>query len=154
MRSYSLYILFFFTAVITAGCSSNPYGDSYGVADTREIQQVSYGEIVKLSPVTIQGQGSGVGMLAGAVVGGILGSKVGGGRGSDIAAVGGAVIGGAAGNKVGEEVSKADGVNIVIKLDSGGTIAIVQEVDPKMLFQVGQRVEVLTQGNTARVVPE
>ena len=146
--------MLFFTAVITSGCASNPYGDSYDVSDTREIQQVSYGEIIKLSPVTIQGQGSGVGTLAGAVVGGILGSKVGGGSGSDIAAVGGAVLGGAAGNKVGEEASKSAGVNIVIKLDSGGTIAVVQEVDPKMLFQVGQRVEILTRGNTARVVPQ
>ena len=79
---------------------------------------------------------------------------MGGGSGSDIAAVGGAVLGGAAGNKVGEEASKSAGVNIVIKLDSGGTIAVVQEVDPKMLFQVGQRVEILTRGNTARVVPQ
>lgn len=136
------------------GCSNNPYGDSYGVADTRTVQQVRYGTIMKTEPVSIEGEGQVVGALAGAAVGGILGSKIGGGSGSDIAAIGGGVLGGVAGSKAAEGVTRRDGVNLTIKMDSGETIAIVQEVNPSMIFRVGQRVRVNIDGNTARVVPE
>ncbi|OWQ46562.1 hypothetical protein CDL60_13940 [Roseateles noduli] len=47
-----------------------------------------------------QGQGTGIGVVGGAVVGGLLGSAVGGGTGKKIATVGGAVAGGYAGNEI------------------------------------------------------
>ncbi|WP_423596459.1 glycine zipper 2TM domain-containing protein [Roseateles sp. MS654] len=47
-----------------------------------------------------EGQGTGLGMVGGAVVGGLLGSAVGGGTGKKIATVGGAVAGGYAGNEI------------------------------------------------------
>lgn len=109
---------------------------------------------MKTEPVSIEGEGQVVGAIAGAAVGGILGSKIGGGSGSDIAAIGGGVLGGVAGSKAAEGVSRRDGVNLTIKMDGGETIAIVQEVNPSMIFQVGQRVRVNIDGNTARVVPE
>lgn len=136
------------------GCSSNPYGDSYGVADTRTVQQVRYGTIMKTEPVTIEGEGEVVGGLAGAAIGGILGSKIGGGSGSDIAAIGGGVLGGVAGTKAAKGVTQRQGVNLTIKMDAGDTIAIVQEVNPNVTFRVGQRVRVNLDGRTARVVPE
>ncbi|CAH0526369.1 glycine zipper 2TM domain-containing protein [Vibrio hippocampi] len=137
-------------------CSSpNPYGDSYGSQDTRTIQQVYYGTIEKLAPVTIEAsQGSNaVGTIAGAAIGGILGSKVGGGSGSDIAAIGGGVLGGYAGSKATEELGKSNGVNMTIRLEDGKTISVVQEVNPEMIFQVGQEVQVNVNGKDARVVP-
>lgn len=136
------------------GCASNPYGDSYGVADTRTVQQVRYGTIMKTEPVTIEGEGEVVGAVAGAAIGGILGSKIGGGSGSDIAAIGGGVLGGVAGTKAAKGVTQRQGVNLTIKMDAGDTIAIVQEVNPNMIFRVGQRVRVNIDGRTARVVPE
>lgn len=137
-----------------AGCSSNPYGDTYSVQETRSVQQVRYGTITKIDPVQIEGEGQVVGAIAGAAVGGILGSKIGGGSGSDIAAIGGGVLGGVAGSKAAEGISRRQGVNLTIKMDSGDTIAIVQEVNPNVVFRVGQRVRVNIDGNTARVVPE
>lgn len=109
---------------------------------------------MKTEPVSIEGEGQVVGAIAGAAVGGILGSKIGGGSGSDIAAIGGGVLGGVAGSKAAEGVSRRDGVNLTIKMDDGDTIAIVQEVNPSVIFQVGQRVRVNIDGKTARVVPE
>ncbi|WP_238139635.1 glycine zipper 2TM domain-containing protein [Roseateles aquatilis] len=47
-----------------------------------------------------EGQGSGIGVVGGAVVGGLLGSAIGGGTGKKIATVGGAVAGGYAGNEI------------------------------------------------------
>ena len=136
------------------GCAPNPYGDTYAVGDTRKVQNVSYGVIKKVEPVNIEGEGSTVGTIAGAVVGGLIGSTIGGGTGSSIAAVGGAVAGGVAGDKAAQGITKRNGVNLTITLDNGNTIAVVQEADPNMIFQVGERVQINSQGNTTRVVPE
>ncbi len=67
-------------AIVLGGCSSpNPYGDAYGSSDTRKVQQVYYGTIEKVEPVTIDAstQSNAIGTIAGAAVGGILGSKIG-----------------------------------------------------------------------------
>ena len=152
MKSYYIMLIVLSTCLFT-GCANNPYGDTYAIGDTQQIQNVSYGVIIKTEPVNIEGVGSGVGTIAGAAVGGILGSKVGGGTGSQIAAIGGGLLGGVAGNKAAKGVTKRNGVNLTIRLDEGNTIAVVQEVNPNMLFRIGQRVQLNRQGNTARVVP-
>ena len=153
MKTYYITLMLLLSACLFIGCASNPYGDTYALGDTRQIQNVSYGVIIKAEPVNIEGEGSAVGTIAGAAVGGILGSNVGGGSGSQIAAIAGGILGGVAGNKTAKNVTKRNGVNLTIKLDRGNTIAIVQEVNPDMLFRVGQRVQLNRQGNTARVVP-
>lgn len=142
-------------ALLTGCTSPNPYGDSYGATDTRTMQQVYYGTIVKLQAVTIDGssQNNAIGTIAGAAVGAILGSKVGGGSGSEIAAIGGGLLGGYAGSKGAEALGKENGVNITIRLDDGRLVSIVQAANPKMVFQVGQQVQVNVEGNTSRVVP-
>ncbi|KLV03355.1 membrane protein [Photobacterium aquae] len=155
-QMYWLLCLFAVLGLGLTGCTSpNPYGDSYGVADTRSIQQVRYGTVVKTEPVTIEGEGQAIGAIAGAAVGGILGSKIGGGSGSDIAAIGGGLLGGYAGSEAAQGITKRNGVNLTIKMDdTGETIAVVQEANPNMIFRVGQRVRVNVEGRTARVVPE
>ena len=55
---------------------------------------------------TRQGKASGVGVVGGAVLGGLLGNQVGGGTGKKIATVGGAVAGGYAGNEVEKNMKK------------------------------------------------
>ncbi|WP_293129530.1 glycine zipper 2TM domain-containing protein [Moritella sp.] len=150
----TLVVILLITGIET-GCVGNPYGDTYAVSDTRQIQHVSYGVIIRAAPVNIEGDkgSSTVGTIAGGAVGGILGSNIGGGSGSDIAAIGGAILGGIAGNKAAQGLTKRHGVKLTIKLDSGKTIAVVQEVNPNMLFRTGQRVQINQQGGTARVVP-
>lgn len=138
------------------GCTSpNPYGDAYGSADTRKVQQVYYGTVVKAEPVTIDAstQANAIGTVAGAAIGGILGSGVGGGSGSDIAAIGGGLLGGYLGSKTAEETAKRNGVNLTIQLEDGKIIAIVQEANPNMIFQPGQAVQINMYGSEARVVP-
>ncbi|MCW8995200.1 MAG: glycine zipper 2TM domain-containing protein [Psychromonas sp.] len=153
MKTYYITPILLFALCLFIGCASNPYGDTYALGDTQKIQNVSYGVIIRTEPVNIEGEGSSVGTFAGAAAGGILGSNVGGGSGSQIAAIAGGLLGGVAGNKTAKSITKRNGVNLSIKLDSGNIIAVVQEVNPDMLFQVGQRVQVNIQGNTARVVP-
>ncbi len=146
----SLLLLF---ACLLSGCANNPYGDTYTLSDTQRIQSVSYGTIIKTDPVTIEGEGNTVGTIAGAAVGGILGSKVGDGSGAQIATIAGGILGGVTGSQAAKSITTRNGVNLTIKLDNGNTIAVVQEVNPNMLFRIGQRVQLNRQGNTARVIP-
>lgn len=140
---------------VLGGCAQqNPYGDAYSTSDTRQVQSVQTGVITQLEAVTIDGKGGNeVGTVAGGAIGGILGSKVGGGTGSDIAAVGGAILGGLLGGEAGKAVRQQQGVNIIIKLDNGRTISVVQAVNPKVTFQVGQKVNIFSSGSTTRVSP-
>ncbi|MGR5238047.1 glycine zipper 2TM domain-containing protein [Vibrio alfacsensis] len=152
----NLVIVLVLSLATLAGCTSpNPYGDAYGSSETRTIQQVYYGTVEKVEPVTIDAstQTNAIGTIAGAAIGGILGSKVGGGSGSDIAAIGGGLLGGYAGSEIAGEAGKRNGVNLTIRLDDGKIISIVQEANPNMMFQPGQPVQVNVDGNTARVVP-
>jgi outer membrane lipoprotein SlyB len=68
-----------------------------------------------------EGQASGIGVIGGAVLGGLLGHQVGGGTGKKIATVGGAVAGGYAGNEV-EKRSKTQHVWIVSLTDGDGSM--------------------------------
>jgi outer membrane lipoprotein SlyB len=52
-----------------------------------------------------KGEGGAVGIVGGAVVGGLLGNQVGGGSGRTLATVGGAVAGGYVGNEVQKKVT-------------------------------------------------
>lgn len=137
-----------------AGCAANPYGNAYNVNDARQMQEVCYGIVVRTQAVTLNGNGNGIGTLAGGAIGGILGSGVGGGTGSEIATIGGALLGGYLGNEAGEQVTKRNGVNLTIKLDSGHTVSIVQQVNPNVMFHTGERVQInISDDGTSRVTP-
>lgn len=150
------FIIVFFAFSIAACTGTNPYGTAYGSSEAQGIQKVYYGTIVNLTAATINNNDGNnfLGGLAGAAVGGILGSDIGGGTGQDIATIGGAVLGSYLGNKGANELGKTNGVNITIRLDrTNQTIAIVQPVDPKIIFKVGDQVQINVSGRSARVTP-
>jgi outer membrane lipoprotein SlyB len=96
--------------------------------------------------------GTAIGTLGGGVAGGVLGSLLGNGRGSVLAAVAGAALGAAAGYAGSELLSGQTGVEITLTLDDGQTLAVAQGKDAD--FAPGQRVKVLSDGMTTRVVPD
>ena len=59
------------------------------------------GVVQNVQQVAQKGNASGVGLVGGAVLGGVLGHQIGGGRGKDVATVAGAVGGVAIGSNVG-----------------------------------------------------
>ncbi len=134
--------------VAASGCASHKSPDTFNRSEVGRQQTVEAGTVTAVRPVTIQQQGSNVATATGAVLGGLAGSTVGGGRGQTAATVGGAVAGGAAGQAVGG--STRPGVELTVQLDSGRTIAVVQEGDPNA-FRVGDRVNVASDGVTTRV---
>lgn len=94
-----------------------------------------------------QGEGSGLGVIGGAVIGGLLGSQVGGGSGKKLATIGGAVAGGYAGNEI-EKRQKTQRVWIVkLEREDGRTLSHEQASDPGLV--VGD-VAVMREGELRR----
>ncbi len=151
MKKVMVFMLVISAAGLTA-CASSETSNVYSRKEARTVQTIQEGQVTDLAPVTIEGTQSGLGAIAGGAAAGIgAGSSIGGGSGSDIAAIGGAVLGGWLGNKAEEKLTRKEGVNITIRLTNGELISVVQEVDPKMVFQVGDGVRIYSQGGTSRV---
>jgi len=141
------------SASVLAGCAQPMLtGSTVSRGEARQVQTVQMGYVESVKPVVIEGRTDGiVGAGAGAALGGIAASGIGGGRGRDMAIVGGAVAGGIAGQRVEERASRRQGVEITVNLDNGSTVSVIQEVDPNQDFWPGQPVRVVRQGTTARV---
>lgn len=133
-----------------SGCASDLGGGSYERTEARGVMTVRFGEVTTVRPVQLEGTESGVGTLSGAAIGGIAGSSVGGGKGAAVAAVIGAVAGGIAGTAIENNATRAAGVEVTVKLDSGQYIAVVQQ-DGGENFQLGERVRILDSRGTTRV---
>lgn len=136
-------------AAVLAGCASGQGSGDYSREQTRQVQDVQMGVVESVRTVTIEGTKSPVGTVAGGAIGGVAGSTVGKGKGSALGAVLGAVAGGLAGAAAEEAITRQPGLEIVLRLDSGRTIAVTQGADET--FQPGDRVRVLTSGGVARV---
>jgi outer membrane lipoprotein SlyB len=132
-----------------AGCATYDGAQNYSVREERVTQSVTYGTVQSVRPVRIDENGAPVGTIAGAAVGGILGSQVGHGAGRGVGAVLGAVGGGLAGNAIEHSVTQHEGEEIVVRLDNGSTIAVVQGGSQNL--RPGDRVQVLNGGRGARV---
>lgn len=136
-------------SVFLAACASSNSGSVYSRDDARKTQTVRTGTVESVRQVKLEGTKSPIGTVAGGAVGGIAGSSVGGGKGSAIAAVIGAVIGGLAGSAAEEVATRKDALEITVKLDGGGLLAIVQEADEA--FAAGDKVRLIENGGTTRV---
>ncbi|TCJ14931.1 glycine zipper 2TM domain-containing protein [Parasulfuritortus cantonensis] len=137
-------------ALLATGCASGLGSDDYQRSDARRVYEVKMGVVESVRNVKIEGSKSGVGTATGAVVGGVAGSNIGQGKGAIVGAVLGAVAGGVAGKAIEEHATKTNGLELTVRLDSGRTIAIVQE-DTGESFRVGDRVRLLESGGESRV---
>jgi outer membrane lipoprotein SlyB len=140
--------LFAVTAFAATGCATFGPAD-YRYGEARTIQSVAYGTIQSVRPVRLHEDEAPVGTVAGGAIGGILGNSIGHGGGRAVATILGAIGGGLAGNAIEHNAAAQEGQEIVVRLDSGATIAVV-EGGPQR-FEVGQRVRVLSGPRGARV---
>jgi outer membrane lipoprotein SlyB len=149
MKRILIASLFVPVVALVAACAS--YGpQDYSARDVRTVENVAYGTVVSVRPVRINGdQGAPVGTIAGAGVGGLLGSAVGHGNGSIAGAILGAVGGGLAGNAIEGNATRQNGEEVVVRLDNGQTIAVVQ--GGWQDFAAGQRVQVVSGRGGSRV---
>jgi len=141
------------SAVVLSGCANQrASGKVYNYNQAQREQAVRLGTVVAVNAATIQSdKASGVGAVAGGVLGGVASNSIGGGKGRNIATVGGALLGSLAGNMIENKIEKRDGFAITVELDKGGTRVITQEAD--IALEVGQRVQVVGGGNSVRVLP-
>jgi outer membrane lipoprotein SlyB len=139
-------------ALFFSSCAQDSMsGDTYSRYEARQAQNVSIGRITALRGVKIEG-GSQAGTIVGGLAGGVLGSQLGGGRTANTAgAIGGALLGGALGSHAQQGMGSRNGVEITVRLDEGGSTAVVQEVSRNEQFNVGDRVRILTNGGRTRV---
>ncbi len=125
-----------------AGCASSS-SNVYTYEQTMQAQTVDVGTVESVKSIIIQASNPPViGGAVGGVTGGVLGSTVGRGHGQDVATIVGALAGAAIGAAIENEAGTKNGFEIVVNLDSGRTIVVVQEADVPMY--PGDRVRVLT----------
>jgi len=99
------------------------------------------GTIESIRVVETRGEGSGVGVVGGAVVGGLLGNQVGGGRGKDAMTVVGAVGGALAGNQIEKSVKSTTSYEVALRMDNGTDRSIQTATQPA--WQRGDHVRVV-----------
>lgn len=136
---------------LLAACASQT-GSSYSSHQTREAMSVELGVITQLNDALIEDDPQGLGFLSGGVVGGILGSAIGHGTGRTFAIAGGALAGALAGTGVEKALRTKAAQEIMVQLDQGRTIVVVQQIDKSEILAVGDRVRVLESNDgSARV---
>lgn len=99
------------------------------------------GVVTSVKEVVTKGEGSGIGVAGGAVVGGLLGHQVGGGSGKQIATVVGAVGGAVAGNEVEKRVKSSKSQEITVRLEDGSS-TVITEADPTS-WRTGDHVRIV-----------
>ena len=139
------------TVTILAGCAQPGLGGgNYTRGQVRGEQSVRTGTVENVRDVTIDARDTGTGTLAGAAIGGVAGSTVGGGsRANTVGAIAGAVVGGLIGNAVEKSGNDRRGVEVTVRLESGALIAVTQEKDEE--FRAGDRVRILSGQGTTRI---
>jgi outer membrane lipoprotein SlyB len=137
--------------ILAPGCASNLGPDSYPRSEVGRSMRLEEGVIERVRPVRLEGQRTIVGPAAGAAIGGLVGSEIGGGdEERAIGVIAGAVLGGLAGRAVEEGVTRRDGVAYTVRLKNGALVNVVQE-GPALLAP-GQPV-IVEYGDRTRVVP-
>ena len=87
------------------------------------------------------GDGGAVGIVGGAVVGGLLGNQVGKGRGKDVATVAGAVGGAVVGNEIEKRVDTTKRYEVAVRFNDG-TSRVFTETRPT-LWRAGDHVKLV-----------
>jgi outer membrane lipoprotein SlyB len=97
------------------------------------------GRIESVREIATKGEGSGIGAVGGAVVGGVLGHQVGSGRGQDAATVVGAVGGAVAGHQIEKHVKSTKSYEITVRFEDGSS-RVINEANATS-WRVGDRVK-------------
>tara|TARA_B100001029_G_scaffold6843_1_gene4832 strand:- start:11664 stop:12146 length:483 start_codon:yes stop_codon:yes gene_type:complete len=141
------------------GCATGGFSPDVVSRDAAgKSQYVQSGTIVSIKKVTIEGDRES-GNIFGSILGAIVGSNIGGEDDQttqEVGAVVGTAVGSVVGQETSERISRKEGLEIIVKLDSNEReISIVQELstDPDYAFSVGDEVRIVRSSGKSRVVP-
>lgn len=115
-----------------------------------QAQQIceSCGRVESVRAIQQAAKPSGLGVVAGAVLGGVLGNQVGGGNGRALATVAGAVGGGYAGNEVEKRTRSTTAYEVRVRMEDGSSRIFPYSAQPA--WNAGDRVKVVDGSLTAR----
>ena len=145
------------------GCATGGFQADVVARDAAgKTQYVQTGVVTQVRSVIIEGDRD-VGATSGTVLGAIVGSGA-AGRAADgdgetseqIGAIVGGLVGSVVGSEIGESISRKEGVEIIIKLDTNNReVAIVQEAakDSTLEVKAGDKVRIIRSAGRSRVVP-
>jgi len=105
------------------------------------------GTVESVQAVTQKGEGSGLGVVAGGVIGGALGHQVGKGQGNTAMTVLGAIGGGLAGNEVEKRAKSTTHYRVTVRMEDGSQQVLDQAQAPAIGLRVrveGQKLHALT----------
>jgi outer membrane lipoprotein SlyB len=151
MRSKSILLAVTMTAALSA-CITPDSANVYKKHEMKQLATARAGVIENIRSVQMQ-DSTGIGSVAGAVIGGIGASgNIGNGNGAIISGVLGGILGGLLGNQIETSITSKNANELTIRMqDNQERLVVVQDAD--LPFDVGQQVDVITDGLTARVVP-
>lgn len=125
-------------AAVTA-IADNPHGLPPGIAK-KLAHCEDCGHVTSVHKEKQKGEGGAVGIVGGAVVGGLLGHQIGGGKGKTLATVAGAGAGAYAGNEVQKHVTSKDVWVTKVQMKDGSTRTFTQSAPPS--WKTGSVVKV------------
>ena len=141
MTGFRFIVALLVTLLTAAGVAAQQMGED----------EVRFGRIERIDPVSLEGDHHlGLGMVVGAVAGGVLGHQFGGGTGRDVLTVMGTLGGGLLGRRVQNKYTdRRAGQHIIVKVNNGVAVGITQPADPAL--RVGDKVRIDGSGADARV---
>jgi outer membrane lipoprotein SlyB len=152
MKQHKFLILFLFAFFVNSCAYQSMRPDAVQSNQVQRMQTVRFGTVDSIDNIIIAGDRE-TGALLGAVIGAASGSSI---SDSDIESGVGAILGGLAGSAVGSALGDAatrkNAIELLISLDDGKTVSIIQEVSDD-LFKKGTRVKVITSAGKTRVLP-
>jgi outer membrane lipoprotein SlyB len=135
-----------------AGCASGLGANDYERGQVGSVSRVEEGVVLAARAIMIEGREGVLGAAAGATIGGIAGSEMGGGDKAQTAgAVVGAVAGGVLGRQIERGATRKPGFAYTVRLKSGQLVTVTQGGD--VAIAVGAPVFV-EYGARARVIPQ
>ena len=150
------FIAFTVLSLFLVSCSStNP--TNVKKSDSQKITQVDYGRVITSLPVKIKGESNWVGTTAGAMIGGLLGTKICGEeeivgtKCQDIGVVFGTIGGAALGTVTQAMLGNHDGFQYIIDIDNSNKDSAFVQGDIEAIPD-GQKVVILY-GEDVRILP-
>lgn len=128
------------SATHTAAAAAKSVKPATSTGATRVAAGANLGRIESIAPVTIKGQASGVGAVAGGVGGALLGNTMGQGNGRTVMTVLGAAGGALAGNEVEKNIKRETRYDVVVRMDDGSQRTV--RLGTPTEFRSGDRVRV------------
>jgi outer membrane lipoprotein SlyB len=152
MTIFKNIIIFTFVTLIMSCSYSSLRPEVVDRSDAQKMQTVIFATVVSIDQVILAGDGD-TGTLTGAIIGGIAGASVTDSKTeSDISGVLGALAGSAVGSKIGDAATRKPAIELLLDLDSGKTVSIIQE-EGDYSFAVNQRVKIIQSKGKSRVMP-